>query len=325
MGTLNQMGGTSVTTIARLEPVALRDLWKHEERGFSIWLHQNIQVLGEALGMRLTDPQREVTVGSFTVDLVAEEEDLGRVVIENQLEATDHDHLGKLLTYLTNLEAKTAVWITPKARPEHARTVAWLNETTPDDVSFYLVQVAAYRIAGSEPAPLLTVIAGPSPEGKGFGQQKKQLAERHLLRLKFWEGLLKRAKELDVQTHATRSPSKESWIQGASGRSGMNFNYVISMDDDARVELYIDTGNVDENKAIFDSLLRRKSEIEMAFGGPLEWERLDERRASRICCTLHNGGLSVGEASWPGVQEPMIDAMRRLVGALKPFVRGAGA
>lgn len=312
-------------TISRLDPVPLRELWKHEEHSFSVWLHQNIQVLGDALGMRLADPQREVAVGSFTVDLVAEEENLGRVVIENQLEATDHDHLGKLLTYLTNLEAKTAVWITPKARPEHVRAVAWLNETTPNDVSFYLVQVAAFRIGESAPAPLLTVIAGPSPEGKGFGQQKKQLAERHLLRLKFWEELLERAKLKGVLTHASRSPGKESWIGGASGRSGMSFNYVIWMEDDASVELYIDTGDLAQNKAIFDDLLSKKTEIEKTFGGQLEWERLDERRASRIRHTLHNGGLSVGEAAWPNVQEPMVDAMRRLVDALKPFVRGAGA
>jgi len=126
-------------------------------------------------------------------------------------------------------------------------------------------------------------------------------------------------------THASRSPGKESWIGGASGRSGMSFNYVIWMEDDASVELYIDTGNLDENKAMFDSFFKRKDEIEKAFSGQLEWERLDERRASRIRCTLHNGGLSVGEESWQKVQDPMIDAMRRLVDALKPFVRGAGA
>ena len=311
-------------TIERLEPVALRELWRHEEHGFSVWLHENIQVLGDALGMRLADPQREVTVGSFTVDIVAEEETLGRVVIENQLEATDHDHLGKLLTYLTNLEAKTAVWISPKPRPEHVRAIAWLNETTPDDVAFYLVQLAAFRIGTSAPAPLLTVIAGPSAEGKGFGQQKKQLAERHVLRLKFWEGLLDRAKQKGVLTHASRSPGKESWLGGASGRSGLGFNYVIWMVDDASVELYIDTGDLKDNKAIFDSLFAKKIEIEKTFGGQLEWERLDERRASRIRCTLHNGGLSVGETAWPKVQDSMIDAMRRLVDALKPFVRGAG-
>lgn len=179
------------------------------------------------------------------------------------------------------------------------------------------------RRESGAPAPPVTSIGEESPEGKGSGQPKTA-AERHLLRLKFWESLLKRAKELGVLTHASRSAGSQSWIGGASGRSGMGFNYVVWMDDDACVELYIDTGDRGGNKAIFDSLIRKKAEIEKAFGGPLEWERLDERRASRIRCTLHNGGLSVGEAAWPKVQEPMIDAMRRLVDALKPFVKTAG-
>ncbi|HEY2882721.1 MAG TPA: DUF4268 domain-containing protein, partial [Pirellulales bacterium] len=118
-------------TIARLDPVPLRDLWRNEEYDFSLWLYENIQVLGDVLGMQLHDPQREVVAGSFTVDLVADADEIGRVVIENQLESSDHDHLGKLITYLTNLEAKVAVWITPRARPEHVRAITWLNETTP--------------------------------------------------------------------------------------------------------------------------------------------------------------------------------------------------
>lgn len=209
--------------ISRLETVRLREIWRHEEHDFSAWLHDNIQTLGDTLQMRFSEPQKEGAVGSFTVDLVAEEGNLGRVVIENQLAATDHDHLGKVITYLTNLEAKTAVWITLQPRPEHARAVAWLNETTPDDVLFYLVRVAAYRIGESSPAPLFTVITGPSVEEKGFGREKKKLAERDVLRRKFWEGLLERAKERGVLTHAQRSAGIESWIGGASGRAGLCF------------------------------------------------------------------------------------------------------
>lgn len=310
--------------ISRLEAVPLREIWHHEEHDFSTWLYDNIQILGDALKMRFSEPQKEVAVGSFTVDLVAEEEILGRVIIENQLGPTDHDHLGKVLTYLTNLEARTAVWITPQPRPEHTRAVTWLNETTPDDIAFYLVQVAAYKIGDSAPAPLFTIITGPSAEGKGFGRQKKQLAERHVLRLKFWEGLLQRAKDIGVLTHAQRSAGKESWIGGASGRSGLNFNYVVWMDGEAAVELYIDTGDADDNKSIYDSLFAKKAEIECAFGGTLEWERLDERRASRIRYTQSLGGLSAGESEWPKIWDPLIDAMRRLVDALKPHVRKAG-
>jgi hypothetical protein len=259
-------------------------------------------------------------VGAFQVDLVAEDEDGDRVIIENQLEATDHDHLGKLLTYLTNLEAKAAVWITSAPRPEHIRAVQWLNETTPDDVAFYLVRLAAYRIAGSDPAPLFTVIVGPSPESKSFGKQKKELAERHILRLKFWEQLLARAKEKGVMLHAQRSPSKESWISAGAGvRSGVHFNYIIWMTDEAAVELYIDTGDKDENKRIFDTLHARRAEIEQAFTAPLSWERLDEKRGCRVRYVLKEGGLT-DEGKWPAIQDAMIAAMDKLSKALKPYL-----
>ena len=306
--------------IGKLEHVPLRELWKHEERGFSAWLADNLQILADTLGLRLSDAQRSVTAGSFTVDLVAED-DAGRVIIENQLEATDHDHLGKILTYLTNLDAKTAIWITKNPRPEHVRAVTWLNETTPDDISFYLVQIAAYRIADSQPAPLFTVIAGPSPEGKGFGRQKKDMAERHVLRLKFWESLLSRAKEKGVLTHSSRSPVKNGWIAAGAGKSGLSFNYVIWKEDEGGVELYIDTGDATENKKIFDALYAKKDQIERAFGGPLNWERLDGKRASRIRETIRKGGLSSGETIWPSIQDEMIDAMRRLDKALRPQIK----
>jgi hypothetical protein len=309
--------------ISRLESVPLRELWRHEEQDFSSWLHENIQVLGDALHMHFSEAQKEVAAGAFTVDLVVEEEIRGRIIIENQLEATDHDHLGKLITYLTNLEAKTAIWITPKPRPEHTRAIAWLNETTPEDVAFYLVQLSAYRIGDSAPAPLFTVITGPSAEGKAFGSEKKRLAERHILRLKFWDGLLERAKTLGVLTHAQRSAGKESWIGGGSGRSGLSFNYVVWMDDEAAAELYIDTGDADANERIFRNLLTKKSQIETAFGEKLDWEPLDDRRACRIRYTQRLGGLSAGESAWPVIWDPLIDAMRRLVDAFKPHIRGA--
>lgn len=281
--------------IGKLEKVDLRDLWRHEERGFSAWLVANLEALSDALGFELAEPQREVKVGTFEVDLVAEDGNANRVVIENQLEPTDHDHLGKILTYLTNLEAKTAVWITKAPRPEHVKAVAWLNETTPDDISFFLVRLDAYRIGSSDPAPLFTVIVGPSAEAKGFGQQKKELAERHVLRLRFWEGLLTKAKERGLLLHAARSPSKESWIAAGAGRSGLTFNYVIWMEDQAAVELYIDTGDLTENKRIFDALAARREVIDQEFGGKIEWERLDEKRACRVRHVVELGGLSSGE------------------------------
>jgi hypothetical protein len=132
-----------VSNIGRLEKVAIRELWQHEERDFSAWLEANLDVLSDKIGVSLSDPQRELPAGTFQVDLVAQDEGGDRVVIENQLEATDHDHLGKVLTYLTNLDAKTAIWITTAPRSEHIRAVQWLNETTPDNISFYLVRLVS--------------------------------------------------------------------------------------------------------------------------------------------------------------------------------------
>ncbi len=311
-----------MSTIGKLEPVSVRELWAHEERGFSAWLETNLDTLSEAVGVTLSDPQRELLAGNFQVDLVAEDENGDRVIVENQLEATNHDHLGKLITYITNLDAKAAIWITTAPRPEHIRAIQWLNETTPDDIAFFLVRLAAYRIAGSAPAPLFTVIVGPSAESKDFGKQKKELAERHVLRLKFWEQLLQRAKEKGVLLHAQRSPSKDSWISAGAGiRSGVSFTYVVWMTEDSAVEIYIDTGDKDENKRIFDGLHGKKSEIELAFGAPLSWERLDEKRGSRVRSTIRNGGL-VDEDKWPLMQDTMIAAMDRLAKAVKPhFVK----
>jgi hypothetical protein len=202
-----------LSNIGRLEPVAIRELWKHEERGFSAWLESNLERLSEAIGVPLSDPQREILAGDFQCDLVAEDGNGDRVISENQLEATNHDHLGKLLTYLTNLEASAAIWISTAPRPEHIRAIQWLNETTPDNISFYLVRLAAYRISGCEPvAPLFTVIVSPSAESKSFGKEKKEFAERHVLRLKFWKELLDRAKQRSVLYHAQRSPTKDGWI-----------------------------------------------------------------------------------------------------------------
>lgn len=277
-------------SIGKLEPVELRKLWVHEERGFSAWLELNLEVLAEAIGTPLSDPQRELTAGKFSVDLVAQDQNGDRVIIENQLEATDHDHLGKLLTYMTNLEAKSAIWITSFPRAEHVRAIQWLNETSPDDIAFYLVKLAAYRISGSDPAPFFTLAVGPSAESKNFGKQKKELAERHIVRLRFWEQLLSRAKERGILIHAQRSPTKDMWIAAGAGvRAGISYNYVVWMKENSGVELYIDTGDKDENKRIFHALHAKKGAIEQSFGAELVWDELPDKRASRVRSLLKLG------------------------------------
>ncbi len=304
--------------ISRLQPVPLRELWRSEARDFTAWLAENLDFLGETLSVDLSLVEQEASAGAFAVDILAEDGNGNPVIIENQLERTNHDHLGKLITYLSNLDAKIAVWIASDPRPEHEKAVHWLNEALPVDTAFYLIKIEAYRIGASPPAPLLTVVAGPSLEAKQIGDQKKELAQRHLLRLEFWGQLLERAKER-TSLHARISPSKDNWIGAGAGKSGLALNYVIRMGD-TQVELYIDRGEAEANKNIFDQLVANKGQIEETFGAALDWQRLDDRRASRICHHLAAGGLADRDR-WPEIQEAMIDAMVRLEQALKPHIK----
>jgi hypothetical protein len=238
------------------------------------------------------------------------------VIIENQLERTDHDHLGKLLTYLANLDAHTAIWVTGEPRVEHQKMIDWLNENTGADLAFFLVKVETVRIANSPAAPLFTVLAGPDEQVKELGEKKKEWAERHVKRMEFWKALLDRSKE-KTKLFANISPTRYYWLATGAGKSDVTFNYVI-WTDSAAVELYIDhdqeTGA--GNKAIFDALEAHKAEIEREFGGPLDWERLDDNRASRIRKRFTSGGLDRPE-TWPTLQDDMIQAMVRLNDVLR--------
>lgn len=306
--------------IGKLEAVPLRDLWKHEEYGFSAWLCENISELAKHIGFTLNDVRREVKVGTFEVDIVGEDAEGNTVIIENQLEQTNHDHLGKVLTYLTNLEAKTAVWIASEARPEHIRAISWLNEVTPDDISFFLIKLAAYRIENSPPAPMFTVLVRPSVEGKAIGREKKEMAERHVQRLEFWTSLLTRAKMQGFRLHENRSPSKENWLSGATGRTGLQFNYLIFIDSSAAIELSIATSDKDLNKQIFDKLVAQKAVIESTCGSALEWVRLDDKQSCKIRYQLTTAGLRDLD-DWPQTQDAMIDAMKRFSNALKLHIQ----
>ncbi len=305
--------------IANLEKVSLREIWKNEANDFTRWLEENIEILNDSLDLSLSVIEREKSAGTFAVDLLAEDNDRNKVIIECQLEKTDHDHLGKVLTYLTNLEAKTAIWICSNPRPEHVKAITWLNEVTPADVSFYLVRVEGVRIGESPPAPLFSVICAPSEEAKEVGQEKKEFAERYKKRLEFWTHLFAKCKQR-TKLHANISPSKDNWLGTGAGKSGLAYNYVITMSRVA-VELYIDKGKDAEeiNKQIFDALYAKKDEIESQFGGSLNWDRVEGRRLCRIRWTCNEAGLK-NKDKWDYLQDKMIDAMIRLEKALKNHI-----
>lgn len=304
--------------ISRLEKLQLRELWKHEAYGFTQWLAENLDFVSDTIGINLSLVEREAPAGPFSVDILAEDPQGHQVVIENQLEQTNHDHLGKLITYMSNLDAKTAIWITSNPRPEHEKAVHWLNETLPEDTSFYLIKIEAFHIGNSDPAPFLTIVAGPSVAGRQAGEEKKELAQRLILRQSFWEQLLELAKK-KCKLFERISPSTENWISAGAGKSGLNYAFVIRMAD-AHVELYIDKANQQTNKLIFDQLYKKKEQIEEKFGAPLEWQRLDVRRSCRIRFLILDSGL-LDQENWPTLQAALVEAMVRLIQTFEPEIQ----
>ena len=303
--------------IGKINRVPLREVWPHEALDFTPWLVDSVDVLNDVLDIRLSGPERERSVGTFSVDLVAEDESGNAVIIENQFGKSDHDHLGKLITYLTAIDAKAAIWIVSDPRPEHIAAVSWLNQSA--TAAFYMVKVEAIRIGDSAPAPLLTLIVGPSEEAREAGETKKELAERYAIRERFWTRLLGGARA-KTKLHASISPGQHGWIETGAGKSGLAYAYVVRQND-ANVELYIDRGKDSEaeSKAIFDSLAQSREAIEADFGEPLEWQRLEGKRACRIKKDIDIGGYR-DEERWPQIQDAMIDAMIRLEKALKPHI-----
>jgi len=307
-------------SIGRLLSFPLRNIWPNEEKDFTQWLEENLDILNESLGITLSFIEREKNVGRyFEADILAEDPSGNSVVIENQFGKSDHDHLGKLLTYMTNLEAKTAIWICEDPRPEHIQAIRWLNEVSPPDISFYLIKLEAFQIENSPPAPHFSIVVKPTEEIKEAGKEKAELARRHKMRLEFWKDLLEKSKSRNIRLFSTISPSKENWISTGAGKTGLGYAYVILMNS-ARVELYIDTGNKEKNKRIFDQLHNEKEEIEKEFCEELEWQRLNEKRSSRISKTVVNKGLK-DEEDWNEIQDKMIDAMIRLEKALGKRIR----
>jgi len=305
--------------ISKLKKVPLRNLWKNEALEFTPWLEKNIDYLNEELDINLTITEREKSVGTFNVDLFAEDDDGNTVIIENQIEKTDHDHLGKVITYLTNLEAKRAIWICSETRPEHLKAISWLNENTTPGTTFYLIKVEAYSIEDSPPAPKFSIISGPSDEAKEIGKIKTDYAEIHYKRLEFWTQLLEKA-NYKTTLHANIKPGRYSWIGTGAGKSGLNYNYVLRKNE-VIVELYIDKGKGKENAniEIYNQLHAKKDIIDEEFKEELLWDRLEGKRACRISWRFNEYGLN-DEGNWDELQEKLIDAMIRLEKALRNHI-----
>lgn len=267
----------------KLEKVDLREVWKKEAFDFTPWLSENITALGEALGMDLELEDREASVGNFSLDLLAKNLGTGEyAVIENQLTQTDHDHLGKLLTYAAGFDAATIIWVAESIRDEHRQTLEWLNQHTDTKTQFFAVVVEVFKIDDSKPAYKFRPIVFPNEWQKIKRQQAVNATSPRAEAYRFFfQKLIDELREKHKFTGA-RVGQPQSWSFFSSGISGLQYSSSFAQGNRVRAEIYIDTGDAEKNKSLFDSLKAEKTIIEEEFGEVLSWERLDDKRASRV-------------------------------------------
>lgn len=239
--------------LGKLEKVRLRETWKTEAQDFTPWLAkpENIAILGDALGMELEVKSVEESVGLFRADIVCTDiENDTHVLIENQLERTDHGHLGQIITYAAGTDAATIVWISKRFTEEHRAALDWLNEHTRDNVQFFGIQVELWKIGNSDPAPRFNIVSKPNnwvrAVVRASNEGNRALTEIREIQLKYWTEFGEYLEGLDTGL-IIRTPKPYSHKAFSIGRSGFHLSVVTNTFHSwIRAELYISIENAKE-------------------------------------------------------------------------------
>ena len=266
--------------LGKLKEINIKTVWKHEQYDFSNWLaeEENIQQLGDTLNLSLTDVEKEKFVGSYRCDIICKDEITGKnVLIENQLEASNHDHVGKIITYASGLNATIIVWIVKEAREEHRSAIEWLNKHTDEEISFFLIEVHAYTIEGSKPAPYFKIIQQPND----FAKQVKSISRNAEMndsqssRLEFWT-LFNEILEQKGKPFNKRKATVDHWYSVAVGSARCHISIdLVNRDHIIRINMWIP-----DDKELFDSFFSNKDDIEKLVGHPLTWKKSEDKKAA---------------------------------------------
>lgn len=284
--------------LSKLQKVDLRNVWKHEALDFTQWLAQpeNMAELSDVIGMDLVLIETEASVGRFNVDIYAKEAITERkVIIENQLEMTDHDHLGKIITYASGLDAEIIIWVVKSPREEHRQAVEWLNEHTESRINFFLIQMEVWQIADSPFAPNFNLVVKPNDWSKAIKattNSSNEVSDLKLLQHEFWNAF----KELAAEKYPAlklRKTYPQHWYDISVGSSQAHISLTVnSQTSQIGCDLYIP-----DSKELFHQLLGMKEQIELELGQKLDWDEIPHKKASRIK-TYFNGDF-IDQENWP--------------------------
>ena len=300
---------TELPKLGRIEKGDLREAWPHEAADFTPWLAEHISELGEALGMELELQSQEARVGTFSLDLLARDTGTNRtVIIENQLEPTNHDHLGKLLTYAGGYDANVIIWVAKDFRDEHRQALDWLNQRTDQDTEFFGVVVEVWKIDDSRPAPHFNLVATPNEWQREAADSVRMsnVSDKGLRYKSFFQKLMDRLRGQKF-TNA-RKAQPRNWYSFSSGHGQRAF-YVACFNQGEKVgvEVYMHSDK-DSSVNLFNQLMEQKKSIEVELGESLEWEQLDHQRTNRVALR-RQGSIDDDQETLEEIENWMFDKL----------------
>ncbi len=316
-------------SLGRLEKVELREAWMTEAGDFTPWLAQeeNLALLGEAIGIELELEAQEKDVGPFRADILCKDTTTDNwVLIENQIERTDHTHLGQLLTYAAGLKAVTIVWIAKRFTEEHRAALDWLNEHTDTKINLFGLEVELWRIGDSAIAPKFNSISQPNDWSRTVQQAasgRAGISEHNQLQLKFWTAYREYMESKNSVVRCGK-PQPQNWMVHALGRSGVCLASIVSLRNittgaksrEIRADLYLDGPNAKQEFLILE---RQKKQIEKELGFPLTWHNPEEKLACRIYTRQQADFLN--ESLWPKQFEWLQQRQEKMYQVFKPIVK----
>jgi len=309
-----------IGNLENLNEKGIRKLWPGEASDFSPWLAENISLLNDVLNICVEIEELEGPVETFRLDLSGIDRVSQRpVVIENQFGKSNHDHLGKLLTYAANREAGIVIWIANEIQLAHRKSIEWLNQITPVDMSFYAIEFEVFRIDHSKPAPHFRIAGGPPPSKRKEMTPPDQVTPRNKQYQKFFDRL--RMKLLELQPNFTRAKAlPQSWWGLGIGRVGFSLSAAFTMGSKFRIEIYIDTGIKEDNKQILAKLEESKVNIEEKIGSALQWDYLPENRGCRVYIAI-DGTIEDNEVKLQQIIEWGAPIMVKFREVFTPFIK----
>lgn len=285
---------SALGTIKKIED--LRSVWPHEAHDFSKWLakEENLLLLSDTIGIDIVLEELESAVGGFSVDLYATEEGTGRrIIIENQLEDSNHDHLGKIITYASGKGAEVIIWIVKRARDEHRQAVEWLNQHTDSNIGIFLLEIELWQINDSPYAPKFNIVERPNDWAKSV-KAVEGISDTKKLQVEFWQAFNEYVftKKEFAQYFKPRKAQAQHWYDLSLGKSAYHLGFTVNTQKNRiGTEIYIN-----DDKDLFARFKEHKSEIEEFFGSKLEW-----KEASKACriLALYSGDIKKGVDTWP--------------------------